>query len=218
MLFELIESFNKNLFEIWYKEYYDSDNFEDYMEFPLEEFEDNFFEKFVIDYPEKNISDKFYNDLYNKELEDKMKSYARDWFDNRIEELESQLLDNADYYSDRSIYGYRVMGIEEPEDLVQQYKNKFYPSGYDGVGECFSFEESKAEAHNYEGGSHIVLECIIPFDSIDIESTFFLNMCLALGFNESEIRLKKGSNVILKRVYYKRENIELFNGELALQA
>ena len=218
MLFQLIESFNENLFELWYEEYWNSDNFEDYVEFPTESFEDDFFEKFLIDYPEKNTSDKFYNDMYTKELKEKMKSYAKDWFDNRIEELEIQLLDNAEYFSENSIYGYRVMGIEEPDELIELYKSQSYPAGYDGVGECFSFEESKAEAHSYEGGYHIVLECIIPFEAIDIESTFFLNMCPTLGFNESEIRLKKGSNITLTRVYYKREDVELFNGSISLQA
>lgn len=201
-LFPKIKS-NDSLFEKWYENTSDNDNFKEYMGFDEDESVEAFDHDFCDDDEygryNKDMKDK-YPKVYNKKLgeyqDSLLKEKARDWFDDRLYEFEEDL-NNIIELTDKGVICYRAICVPDKEEFIFKLAHGVYLENYSGVGIYWSWDADKAEAHWGDGSEHLVLKGIIPFSSIDQERTLMLNLDPAIGLEEAEIRVIEGSNVII---------------------
>jgi uncharacterized protein YaaR (DUF327 family) len=177
-------------FETWFEEYKYSDSFEEYMRFDEREIELR--EEMELDGEDsKNIKE---------EVEKELKSYALDWYDERLCEFLDGI-ESTGNLLENSVRCMRVITFKEDE-LIQCIQNNNYGE-YSGVGIYWSWDHSKAEAHwgsFSKGYEDIYIVSIIPFSCIDWKGTFLANLAPSTGYEEAEIKVKEGSIITVERV------------------
>lgn len=65
---------------------------------------------------------------------------------------------------------------------------------YDGIGVAWSYDSSGSHVYWSDSGTVVKMKAVAPLSSVDFEATVYLNLMNP----EKEIRLKKGSPIVLK--------------------
>ena len=147
-----------------------------------------------IDYKSKE-----YQKFIQDKKDDVVDERAREWFDNRIDEVISNVDYDYEFVEEDVIRVYRKMTVKDIDKFILNVnKNNF--GKYSGVGVCWSFNEEQAEAHWAEKGIEILLIGEVKKDFINVENTFWLNMDMSCGPDEAEVRLNEGSKVLIKEI------------------
>ncbi len=182
---DLFEKFaSSEYFEKWYECYRDSDNFEEYVWYTMDERR------------EELESDELTEDEIEKELERELKRYAQDWFEDHIYECLHGIEDKIK--GDRILLC-RALTVKCRETFLENCKNNHFPE-YLGIGVCWSWDHPKADAHWGSVGKLIEVYGYVKVSEIDWDRTINLNLCPVLGFDEAEIRLKSGAEIEIVRV------------------
>jgi len=197
-IFKLVEDSDKTdaYFEKWYDYHSTSYELSDYMYIDEEDFEHDMNYEFYLDQDLESMGsiDKE-SEVYKKHCVEFEKQYkkdkAREWFDNRLSNFESDVME----FSEDKIILYRALMVPCIEEFKTSLKTNNFGK-YSGVGICWSYSEGHAEAH--DGGSQgfgVLIAGEVSLIDIDPDTTLELNMSLSCGEDEKEIRLKQGINV-----------------------
>jgi hypothetical protein len=189
--------FHDHFFEKWYEEYKDSDNFEDYMWYSMDED--------IEEHKEENphLTEEELKQWECKELKEK----ARDWFLSHLEDWENQLDSKCTYDNDH-IYVYRSITVLNPNEFIENLKNGIYSNGYNGLGIFWSWDESKAESHwgsFSDGEIDILLKAKVHRSFIDCDTSLILNFSPSLGLDEAEFQLMEGNEIYLLSIEFNGE-------------
>lgn len=189
-------------FDKWYEEYESSDNFEDYVWYNQSEE----IEEYHNENP--NATEEDFNKWENKQL----KKYAREWFDNHIDEWDAQIERKCEVQGDYVLV-YRALTVKDENNFIDLLKNGKYLKGYNGLGIFWSWDEDKADSHwgSYsEGEKEILLKAKVHYSLIDIDTSLILNFSPSLGLDEAEFQLMEGNNIhLLSIVNSNNEEIEI---------
>jgi hypothetical protein len=152
------------------------------------------------------------DDFCEEMIDDKVEDF---WNDFSIEE------------EDGGVIVYRTLTVPDPDEYMFMLANGEYLSvsnkDFHGTGIYWSWDEDAAEAHwGKSGWKEITLKALVPLSSIDFDRTAMLNVGLS-GYEEREVTLKKGSQVLLKGIelvdvdygsfYKKRQWYDVDNAE-----
>ena len=144
------------------------------------------------DYPEEEI---------NEDNQD-FKDWVRKQVENKYFDVEYALHDVINLNNTVDIY--RAMTVSENwlEHLVQQGKH---------LGIYWSYDPNAAEAHwaRADNSHEVLIHGKVPETSVDWESTFMLNMDIALGEDEKEIRLYDGVPVTILEISIEGEEQDI---------
>lgn len=199
-IFESLDSLD--LFETWFADHSSSDNFEENVGFWSRE-EELFKESFIEDYlVENNLEqdkfDEMDNDFiqaYEKAKDERIKEFAKEWFDNRIADFVYDFEKKTSFTEQGLICGRRMVVPDQDEFITLVSQGKFIKD-YTGLGVCWSWDIDKAEAHwGSSEGVSVLVKALIPYSGIKLLETFLLNMDSSLGENEAEIRIESGVEI-----------------------
>lgn len=123
-------------FEDWYKEYKDTDNFEEYM----------WADEALNELEEELLDQRYLIREVEIEKDKLLRAKSREWFNHRIEEFYAEFSEIAKIIGD-SIVLTRVITIKDIfSEFLENAKNSNYGK-YNGIGVYWSWDGSKAQAH-----------------------------------------------------------------------
>lgn len=186
---------SEELFEQWYEDQKDSDNFEENVWYH----QDDEIEEYRID---NNLEED--SDELNKWIKEELKNKARNWFDDRWDDLVENMWD-FDYGNTIRIY--RMITVDNVDLFINNLKQGKYLKRFKGLGIFWSWDKNKAEAHWSEGSTELLIEADINVQSIDIESSLLKNFNHSLGLEEAEIEVFAQSDIFVSNVTDVKNNI-----------
>lgn len=194
-------------FEKWFQRYHNSDNFLEYV-WPDYEFDyGNLVEDNI------NITQKYIEDWKLK----KTKKKSEIWFNQQLDYL-INLFDNVSNNFDSKVNVYRKVTIrnEQLDEFIKKTKEGSHLDGYNGLGVCWSWDSSKANAHwgEFDNSSQVLIQGLVDFKDCDIEESLLLNFCPVLGSDESEIRLSEGVNIFIRNIIIEDDLVIEINKEI----
>jgi hypothetical protein len=171
---------------------------------PLEDIvrTDKFFEEWRND-AEASSGGKDFNEQIgldrDEDDEEEINQAARSELDSRWTNFSHEFFNNAEMVG-TSLKGWRHIQTKELKKLLTAIKEGKPVSGYKGIGIYWSWKQDAAEAHWGGGGETVVLEALIPLESINRERMAYANMSMSTGEEECEITLKEGQPVEVLKV------------------
>lgn len=180
-------------FEEWYKESIDSDNFIESVWWEM----DNDLEQYAA---ENDLSED--SPEYKAYQEKTLREKSESWFQDRWDELEENMWD---YEFDKVIPVYRVITVDNIEEFIEISKNKKYIKKFKGLGQFWSWDRSKAEAHWSEGKHEILLIGAVDPKDIEIKVSMHKNFNHSLGLEEAELQLSEGQDILLMEILDTKE-------------
>lgn len=201
---KLFTKFNpSDLFEEWYEETRGEDNFEENMGFydhVREEFKEEVIRDYLfdnnIDREDFSEEDKDFKLFYEKQEEERIKGYADDWFYDRLAGFTSDLEKKTEF-NDQGIICRRALKVDDEGEFIFHLLYGLPIGDFTGLGVCWSWDKSKAEAHWGKGSILMEVDAIIPWSAIDQRLTFSLNMNPSLGEDEAEIRVHESVELLV---------------------
>lgn len=140
---------------------------------------------------------------YDSYFEIGFRKMAKEWFDNRIDEIVYDFTYNLDLEGDKMRI-YRKISILTTDIpvFIESIKNKKPYLEYSGVGEYFAYKEELAEAHwgKFDKGySQVTVVALVDFNCISLSESILKNLDTNLGDLEAEIQIE-GKEVFVERV------------------
>lgn len=156
---------------------------------------------------EANCSELDIPSLSIKFRDEIIKDAALDWFNDRCSDFMSDLESHLEFIDNDHIKIYRAIQIKE-EDFnlfLESVSNNIFLYETKGLGIYWSFHENATECHwgmNFQKARVLTLDlvAIAPISAINLEITALLNLDIACGSDEKEIRIQEDSYVNLIKI------------------
>jgi len=153
-------------------------------------------EEFESDYNELNKESKKYQEFIEEKKEELLSERAREWFDDRVDEIINNFDYDYEFYDEEHVIVYRSMTVLNPIDFIESIKKNDFGK-YSGVGHCWSFSKDRAESHWGEKGKEILLTGLLRIEDINVKNTFYLNLDMSCGEDEAEIRVSPDKKILI---------------------
>ena len=204
---KIFTSFNPaELFDEWFEETKDEDNFEENMGFydhKKEEFKQEVIQDYLfdndLDREKFSEEDEAFKRYYAEKEAEKIKDYADDWFYDRLADFTSDLERRTETH-ELGLLCRRAIQVDDEGEFIFHLLYGLPIGDFTGLGVCWSWDKDKAEAHWGKGAVLMEVDAVIPWSAIDQRLTFFLNMNPSLGEDEAEIRVMDGAELIVLSV------------------
>ena len=148
---------------------------------------------------QENFSEEELEELSASERAEAEDTAVEDWLRDRWSEFESEFEDKAEE-QDGMLLGRRCLSVDDAEEFLFFVANETPMPEYTGLGVYWSWDKAQAEAHWGKGGESVLVDALIPFESIDPYVMLTQNLIPSTGEDEAEINLKEGSKIFVTHV------------------
>lgn len=131
---------------------------------------------------------------------------AKDWLDDRWGDFEYDFPRKAKD-KDGMLLAWRCIMVDNVDEFVDALKNGKYVGDHKGLGVYYAWSERSAECHWGKGTHAVIVEALLPKESIDVEDTLWANMQMSTGKDEQEVRVKPGSKVFVNDISWDRRSV-----------
>jgi hypothetical protein len=137
--------------------------------------------------------------LVTKQMFEESHLVARTWFDVRLADFKQQFNLVANIQGNE-ISTYRQIVVDDSSEFIAQTTAGRLLDGYEGLGVYWTWSTGKAQAYWGGSGQALTMHARVHLKDIDVRETLLLNLHLALGEDEAELRLKEGADVYLTKI------------------